>query len=57
MVVKFKKEETTKRTVRYHEVSDEGKEDKIGVLYLQKWAARSLGRGSFPETLTVEIST
>lgn len=39
MKVKLEREKETKNTVRYQEVTEEGKPTVIGTLYLQKWFA------------------
>ena len=39
MMVKLEREKETKNTVRYQEVTEEGKPTVIGTLYLQKWFA------------------
>jgi len=39
MKVRFEREKETKNTVRYQEVTDQGKPPIIGTLYLQKWFA------------------
>ena len=39
MKVRFEREKETKNTVRYQEVTEQGKPPIIGTLYLQKWFA------------------
>jgi len=38
IVAEFELEKTTKNTVRYSEVAEEGRPPTIGTIYLQKWA-------------------
>lgn len=52
MVVTFVRERETKNTIRYQKVVANGDVERIGTLYVQKWALRDLG---MPERLTVEI--
>ena len=50
MKVNFEREKETKNTVRYQEVSEEGKPPIIGTLYLQKWFAGDCNK----LTITIE---
>lgn len=52
LTIKFTKEKDTPNTVRYAEVVPDDDVKQVGVLYVQKHAAKALG---FPETLTVTI--
>lgn len=49
---KDKNRPETKNTFRYQEIEDEDGLIKVGVLYIQKWAAKELGN---PEVLEVTI--
>lgn len=53
MKVEFYKQRETKNTVRYEEKADP---PAIGVLYVQKWAAKSLATGEYPEKIVLEIN-
>jgi len=54
IVVEAVLEKETKNTIRYREIeSDEPV--KVGTIYLQKWIAKKLNGGEFPERIKVSV--